>query len=72
MAHQNRNNPQYRSLFARGMVRGFAHVARAGDTATVSMVAAPNDGSGAPQVVARQQFQRRSGRLGGAAATPSL
>ncbi|OYU16496.1 MAG: hypothetical protein CFE37_00395 [Alphaproteobacteria bacterium PA4] len=61
MAHQARNNPQYASLYARGMVWGFSHVRLQGDTATVTMIATPNDGSGATDVVFTQDFQRRSG-----------
>ncbi|MFZ4689659.1 MAG: metallophosphoesterase, partial [Polymorphobacter sp.] len=63
MAHQARNNPQYRSIYARGMVWGFAHVTLAGDTATVTMVSTPNDGSGATRVETRHNYQRRSGLL---------
>lgn len=61
MGLQVRNNPQYHSIYARGMVWGFAHVSLAGDTATVTMVSTPNDGSGTTRVEAVQRFQRRSG-----------
>ena len=62
MGHQNRNNPQYRAIYARGMVWGFAHVRLAGDTATVTMVSTPNDGSGGTMVEAVHRFTRRTGR----------
>jgi len=61
MGHQARNNPQYKLSYARGMVWGFTHVSLAGDTATVTMISTPNDGSGATKIEASQIFQRRSG-----------
>ncbi len=61
MAHQARNNPQYRLFFARGMVWGFTHVSLAGDTATLTMVATPDDGSGTSQPLFTTNFARRSG-----------
>ena len=63
MGHQVRNNPQYHSLYARGMVWGFAHVTLAGDRATVVMVATGDNGKGGTKVVATQDFARRSGLL---------
>jgi hypothetical protein len=45
------------------MVWGFAHVSLAGDTATVTMVATPDDGSGTANVLTRHRFSRRSGLL---------
>lgn len=63
MGHQARNNPQYHSLYAHGMVWGFAHVTLAGDTATVTMVSTGNDGSGATRVETTHDFARRSGLL---------
>ena len=61
MGHQARNNPQYKLLFARGMVWGFTHVSLTGDTATVTMISTPNDGSGTTRVEAVERFARRSG-----------
>jgi hypothetical protein len=63
MGHQAQGNPQYRSIYARGMVWGFAHVKLDGDTATVTMVSTPNDGSGTAKVETSHQYQRRSGLL---------
>lgn len=63
MGHQARNNPQYTSIYARGMVWGFAHVKLDGDTATVTMVSTPNDGSGTTNVETSHRYQRRSGLL---------
>lgn len=62
MAHQARNNPQYRPIFARGMVWGFAHVLLAGDTATATLVSTPEDGSGRTRIEASHSFRRRSGQ----------
>jgi tartrate-resistant acid phosphatase type 5 len=62
MGHQDRNNPQYHSIYARGMVWGFAHVRLASDTATVTMVSTPNDGSGTFKLERVQAFPHRSGR----------
>lgn len=61
MGHQARNHPEYKLLYARGMVWGFTHVRLVSDTATVTMISTPNDGSGATKVEATQTFQRRSG-----------
>jgi hypothetical protein len=63
MGHQARGNPQYRPIFARGMVWGFAHVSLVGDAATVTMVATPDDGSGSANLLTRHRFTRRSGLL---------
>lgn len=63
MAHQSRNNLQYHAIFARGMAWGFAHVMLTGDTATVTLLTTPDDGSGTPQVLASHDFARRSAGL---------
>lgn len=63
MAHQAAGNPQYHSIFARGMVWGFAHVALVGDKATVTMVSTDNAGNGNTKVEASTVFARRSGLL---------
>ena len=62
MGHQARNNAQYHPIYSRGMVWGFAHVKLAGDSATVTMVSTPNDGSGATKVETVHRFTRRTGR----------
>lgn len=61
MGHQERNNPQYKLIYARGMIWGFTHVSLAGNTATVTMLSTPNDGSGTAKIEASHRFQRRSG-----------
>lgn len=62
MAHQLRNNPQLRTLFARGMEWGFAHIQLEADQARVEVLTTPDDGSGAPVSAYTQSFPRRTGR----------
>ena len=62
MAHQSRNNPQLRTLFARGMEWGFAHIQLEADEARVEILTTPDDGSGASVSVYTQAFPRRTGR----------
>ena len=59
--HQEENNPQMRSLFAAGLVWGFAHVTLAANSATVRLVTTPDDGSGEPVLAFEHRFPRRSG-----------
>ncbi|TNE64368.1 MAG: hypothetical protein EP335_07870 [Alphaproteobacteria bacterium] len=59
MAHQEANNPDYHPLYRRGMVWGFAHVSLKGDTAEVTMITTPNDGSGEPVVDYSWSFENR-------------
>jgi tartrate-resistant acid phosphatase type 5 len=59
MTHQLRNNPQLQTLFARGMVWGFAHVQLEADTARIELLTTPEDGSGEPVSVYTQTFPRR-------------
>ena len=61
MAHQAANNPQYHPIYARGMVWGFIHISLSGDTATVTVISTPDDGSGTTRVETTQRFQRRTG-----------
>jgi 3',5'-cyclic AMP phosphodiesterase CpdA len=62
MAHQLRNNPQLRTLFARGMEWGFAHIQLDAEEARVEILTTPDDGSGAPVSAYTQSFARRTGR----------
>jgi tartrate-resistant acid phosphatase type 5 len=59
MAHQLRNNPQLRTLFARGMVWGFAHVQLEADIARVELLTTPEDGPSEPVSIYTQTFPRR-------------
>lgn len=60
MTNQQRKYPQYRPLYVRGMVWGFAHVTLTESTATVRMISTPNDASGVPKVEFTQVFPRRT------------
>ena len=60
MAHQQRNYPQYRPLYTRGMIWGFAHLTLTDSAATVTMVSTDNDASGKPKVEFTQTFARRT------------
>jgi hypothetical protein len=62
MAHQSRNNAELGTLFARGMVWGFAHVLLEADEARLEVIATPDDGSGRPETLYSQSFPRRTGR----------
>ncbi len=59
MAHQQRNYPQYRPLYVRGMIWGFAHLTLTDNAATVTMISTPDSGSGQPKVEFTQTFTRR-------------
>jgi tartrate-resistant acid phosphatase type 5 len=62
MAHQLRNNAGLQTLFARGMVWGFAHVQLGADEAQLEVMTTPDDGSGVLVSVFSQSFSRRTGR----------
>jgi tartrate-resistant acid phosphatase type 5 len=62
MAHQLRNNRDLRTLFARGMEWGFAHIQLGADAARVEIVTTPDDGSGVPVLAYTQSFPRRTAR----------
>jgi hypothetical protein len=53
--------PELRTLFARGLTWGFAHLTFQGDQVTVRMIETPRDGSGTAQVTYEHSFPRRSG-----------
>jgi len=59
--HQEANNPQMTSLFAEGLIWGFAHVTLAADSATIRLISTPDDGSGEPVLAFEHRFDRRSG-----------
>ena len=60
MRHQQAKYPQLRTEWARGLVWGFAHLAVAGDLATLTFVETPDDGSGVPEVKYRTRLTRRT------------
>lgn len=61
MAHQDRNYPEHKSLFARGMLWGFAHVTLQAEAGEVRLLATPDDGSTTHAEIFRTGFARRSG-----------
>lgn len=65
-AHQQRDNPQLRTLFAEGMIWGFAHIELEGDTATLRLLTTPNDARGEPVEAYTVTLPRRSGDARGA------
>ena len=65
MRHQRERYPELDTVWARGMVWGFAHLKLSGDEATLRFVTTPDDGSGAAILVHTASFPRRSGRTPG-------
>ncbi len=63
---QQARNPQLETLYARGMVWGFAHVELHDDRLEVRLVSTPNDGSGRPVEEIVLVEPRRSGNERGA------
>jgi tartrate-resistant acid phosphatase type 5 len=57
--HQVAANPELTSIWARGLVWGFAHVTLAADQATIRIVTTPDDGSGTPMLEFEHRFARR-------------
>ncbi|GFE82844.1 hypothetical protein GCM10011487_48440 [Steroidobacter agaridevorans] len=51
--------PQLRTLYAKGLTWGFAHLSIEGDKATVKIIEVPTDGSGGSRVTFEQSFARR-------------
>ena len=60
MRHQSRKYPQLSTEWARGLVWGFAHLGVSGDSATLTFVETPDDGSGKAETVHVTKFERRS------------
>lgn len=52
-------HPQLRTLYAKGLTWGFAHLSIEGDTATVKIIEVPTDGSSGSRVTFEQSFARR-------------
>ena len=57
---QLKAHPELRTLYARGLTWGFAHLTFEGDRATVRLIETPRDGSGTAQVIHEHSFTRRS------------
>jgi tartrate-resistant acid phosphatase type 5 len=60
--HQLRSHPELRTLYARGLTWGFAHLTFEREKMTVRIVETPTDGSGATHVTFQQTFARRRQR----------
>jgi 3',5'-cyclic AMP phosphodiesterase CpdA len=58
--HQLAANPELSSLWAEGLVWGFAHVTLTADRATIRMVTTPDDRSGTAHTAFEHAFERRS------------
>jgi len=58
--HQVAANPELTSIYARGLVWGFAHITLDADQASVTIVTTPDDGSGKAVVEFEHRFDRRS------------
>jgi len=58
--HQLAANPELESLWAEGLVWGFAHVTLTADRATIRMVTTPDDSSGIAETAFAHAFKRRS------------
>lgn len=57
---QLKTHPELRTLYARGLTWGFAHLTFEGDRVTVKMIETPRDGTGTTQVSYEHSFARRS------------
>lgn len=57
---QSKAHPQLHTLWAKGLVWGFAHLTFVGDQVTVKMVETAGDGSGGSQVTFEHSFVRRT------------
>ena len=60
MHHQNLKYPGHQSIWAEGLIWGFTHMKIVGDTASVTMLSVPDDGSSEHTVEFEYQFERRS------------
>ena len=60
MHHQNLKYPEHQMIWAEGLVWGFAHMQIEGDTASVTLLSVPDDGSSEHSVEFEYRFERRS------------
>jgi len=61
MAHQERKYPEHKTLFAEGMLWGFAHMQIEDDDAKVVLISIPDDASPESTAIFEYDFERRSG-----------
>jgi tartrate-resistant acid phosphatase type 5 len=67
MAQQDRAYPQKTTIWARGLIWGFAHIALEGGAGSITLLTTPDAGTGEPVVELEYAFTRRSGWMRGAA-----
>ena len=60
MAHQEKKYPEHKTLFAAGMLWGFAHMQIEGDTAKVVLLSIPDDASAETTAIFEVELERRS------------
>ncbi len=60
MAHQEKKYPEHRTVMAEGLLWGFSHMTIGDDTAEVTMMSVPDDGSSDISVNYVYEFKRRS------------
>ena len=58
--HQERKYPEHTTVWAEGLLWGFAHLHIAGDRAKVSVLSIPDDGQADASIVFEYEFARRS------------
>jgi hypothetical protein len=61
MAWRDREFPQQSTLYAAGLIWGFAELRLDQDTFEVTLLSTPNSGNGEPILEHAQTFERRSG-----------
>jgi hypothetical protein len=60
MQHQDQKYPEHKTIMAEGLLWGFAHMTLKGDTAEVTMLKVPDDGSAEISTSYVYEFPRRS------------
>lgn len=60
--HQQRSNPQLRTLYAKGLVWGFAHITFERDRMRIKIVETASDGSGRVSIAFEKSFEQRHSR----------
>lgn len=58
--HQEIKYPEHHTLFAKGLLWGFAHIQIEGETASLQILSIPDEGSPIPSLEYEYQFKRRS------------
>ena len=61
MRHQDAKYPEHKTIWAKGLLWGFAHIDLSGDTATVRLITVPDSASPGLSIDYEYEFSRRSG-----------